>query len=81
MSEKRNNTRHRVLKSGSILLDRNRAFTCIVRNISDTGACIEFAIPLDLPDEFTLLIPSDHVKHSCHVQWRKEKRFGVAFNG
>jgi len=79
MQERRITQRQRNLKSGSVLLDRDRAYTCMVRNISDAGACLEFAIPLDIPDDFTLSIPRDHFRRPCHVVWRREKRIGVAF--
>jgi hypothetical protein len=80
MPDNRKTTRHRVLKVGSILLDRDRVFSCKVRDISETGACLEFAIPLDIPDDFTLLIVSDGIRRTCNVRWRKGVRIGVDFS-
>jgi len=80
MHEKRKAPRHRILKGGAIALDQGSVFSCVVRNISDTGACLEFAIPLDIPERFTLLIASDHFKRGCRLKWRTEKRIGVEFS-
>ena len=70
--------RHRVLKSGSISF-HGGTIDCVVRNISDTGAALEIASPVGIPDTFTLLISGDHVSRNCRVAWRSDKRIGVAF--
>jgi hypothetical protein len=51
-----------------------------VRNLSPTGACLEVASQLGIPDEFVLMVEIDHVKASCHVIWRTATRLGVAFD-
>jgi PilZ domain len=79
MLERRNNTRHRVLKAGTIAFNRAGVISCRVRNISDTGACLEVESPVGIPDQFTLLIENDHLHRPCRVSWRKEKRIGVTF--
>jgi hypothetical protein len=47
---------------------------CSVRNISDTGAALEVATPLFIPDRFTLFVPSDQFK-------RPVISFGAKKNG
>jgi len=71
--------RHRVLKAGSIEFNGG-VIDCTVRNISDTGAALEVATPLGVPDAFWLLISGDHTRRHCRVAWRRDKRIGVAFD-
>jgi hypothetical protein len=80
MLERRKTSRHRVLKAGLIALNRAGGISCMVRNLSPAGACLEVASPVGIPDDFTLLIENDHLRRSCHVTWRKDKRIGIAFN-
>jgi hypothetical protein len=70
--------RHRVLKAGSIMFG-GATIDCVVRNQSATGAALEIASPIGIPDEFTLVIAADKVRRRCVVVWRKQKRIGVAF--
>jgi hypothetical protein len=71
--------RHRVLKAGSIEFNGG-VIDCTVRNISDTGAALQVATPLGVPDTFWLLIPGDHARRHCRVAWRRDRRIGVAFD-
>jgi hypothetical protein len=79
MAEKRNITRHRVLKAGTIEFGGG-AIDCMVRNMSNTGAALDVSSPIGIPEHFTLVFPADGLHMPCHVVWRKEKRIGVAFN-
>ena len=78
VSENRKNVRLRTLKAGVIAFDQG-TISCIVRNVSVSGACLEVAGPLGIPDTFTLLIECDHIKRQCHVAWMKDKRIGIQF--
>jgi len=80
MMERRRSVRHRVLKAGTIAFNRAGGISCMVRNISTRGACLEVASPIGIPDEFTLVIENDHIARHCRVSWRKEKRIGVTFD-
>ena len=71
--------RHRILKAGSVEFNGG-VVDCTVRNISNTGAALEVAAPLDVPDAFWLLIAGDHTRRHCRVAWREDKRIGVAFD-
>ena len=81
MEERRRVQRHRTLKAGTIAFNGDSGFDCRVRNLSPTGACLEVASQLGIPDEFVLVVEVDHVKLPCHVIWRTATRLGVAFNG
>jgi len=80
MAERRNTIRHRMLKAGTIAFNRAGGVSCMVRNMSPTGALLEVESQLGTPDRFTLVIESDHLQRQCHVAWRKNKRLGVAFD-
>jgi len=80
MHELRNNARRRTLKAGRIIFnDRFSVIDCTVRNLSDTGACLEVASIIGIPDAFDLNIEADQPGRHCHVAWRTERRIGVAF--
>jgi hypothetical protein len=71
--------RHRVLKSGQIILGK-RAFAvidCTVRNLSSTGAAIWLPNAAALPPKFDLLF--DNVIRHCFVVWRQADLMGVKF--
>ena len=77
--EKRATPRSRTLKSGTISFDRAAGIDCVVRNISDEGACLEVTSPLGIPDEFTLVIKPDNLFRKCQIEWRSARRIGVRF--
>jgi PilZ domain-containing protein len=79
MTDKRKTQRRRVLKAGSISINRTAGIDCTVRNLSDAGACLDVVSPLGIPDDFELVIGEDHSTYPCHVVWRSEKRIGIAF--
>lgn len=81
MDEKRKVQRHRTLKAGHIAFNRAGTIDCRVRNLSPTGACLEVASPLGIPDQFVLVVEADHLSQRCHVIWRTATRMGVAFGG
>jgi len=78
MDERRADLRKRVLKSGQIVLsDKAPKLECSVRNVSPTGACLQFSSTYGLPRNFELIC--DGVRHQCHVAWTTDTRMGVAF--
>ena len=80
MDERRKVQRHRTLKAGSISFNRAAGIDCRVRNLSPAGACLEVASQLGVPDDFVLVVESDHVHKPCHVIWRTATRLGVEFS-
>ena len=50
-----------------------------MRNLSPAGACLEVASQVGIPDDFVLVIESDHMQQPCHVIWRTATRLGVEF--
>jgi hypothetical protein len=76
--ENRKTLRRRVLKAGTIALNQGGVISCMVRNLSPLGACLEVVSPLGIPDEF-ILVSSDHIQRPCRIVWRSKKRIGVSF--
>ena len=52
---------------------------CVIRDISSTGAALEFSDLIRIPDEFTLMMPEERLNLSCRVVWRSQYRVGVTF--
>lgn len=78
MEEKRESSRHRTFKGGTISFDRGLV-DCTVRNLSDTGALLEIGSPIGIPDQFILIIKPETIRRSCEVKWRSERSIGVKF--
>jgi hypothetical protein len=78
--ERRKTSRHRTLKAGSITFNKDSGFDCRVRNLSQTGALLEVASQIGIPDTFVLVIAADHLRKPCHVIWRTATRLGVTFD-
>jgi PilZ domain len=78
MDERRNKSRHRVLKAGTIEFGGG-AIDCTVRNFSEAGAALDVTTPIGIPERFTLFVQADGAHLPCTVVWRKEKRIGVRF--
>jgi len=77
---KRDAPRVRTLKGARILLPNNvSTFECKVRNLSDTGACIELSSTVGVPARFRLLMDDGSDELLCEVAWRTETRLGVRF--
>ena len=77
--EHRQDPRHRTFKGGSILFGSMASVDCLIRNLSQTGACLELKEFVGVPDNFTLLIRPELLKRSCEVAWRSELKIGVMF--
>ena len=77
MEERRISPRMRMLKSGKILLG-SHAVACTVRNMSETGACLEFASIVGIPATFEFVLP-ERCHRTCRVVWANGGRMGVHF--
>jgi hypothetical protein len=66
------------LKAGAILLGA-RSISCMVRNMSDTGAMLYVTSSVGVPEHFTMILSPDGHHAPCRVVWRKEKQIGVTF--
>ena len=74
--ERRTIRRLKTLK-GADIWPHGPPLRCIVRNLSDGGACLEISVPV--PDNFEMIFDSDKVRRKCRVAWREDGRIGVEF--
>lgn len=78
MIEKRAAPRFKVLKGGAVAVEGG-SIPCTVRNLSSTGAAVDFAQHVELPATFTLVIERDRFTRRCRPVWSNERRVGLAF--
>ena len=79
MEERRRIGRHPTLRPGKINFSLASSINCGVRNLSPGGACLDVASQMGIPDDFVLVVESDHVWQRCRVIWRTATRLGVEF--
>jgi hypothetical protein len=80
MQERRKVARHRMLREGKILLnDRRSVIDCVVRNLSEAGACLQVASVIGIPPTFDLQIDHGPTTQSCRAIWHGQNRIGVEF--
>jgi hypothetical protein len=79
MEQKRTPERQRLLRHATIMFGWAGGISCVVRNISKVGACLEVASHSGIPDTFDLVFDKDKSRRACEVLWRKRLLIGVAF--
>ena len=80
MDERRHFGRHRTYKGARIAFKDDRAaIQCVVRNLSDAGACLAVESPVGIPETFHLVFNTGEQGRSCRIVWRGKDRVGVAF--
>ena len=81
MDERRKQQRGKVVYGGvATISERGATRDCVVRNISETGAAVEFGNGLGVPQEIALTIPRKARTYSSTVVWRRGNVAGLAFN-
>ncbi len=81
MSQQRTSIRQKSLLRGIVYFENNPfAADCVVRDLSDSGARLEFlAPPTSGAARLDLQIPVKGERHRCRIIWRSEMEFGVGF--
>jgi hypothetical protein len=82
MNELRQAPRFPMSGPGKIIVANERAsIDCTVREISTSGACLEVATDVQLPELF-MVIPDDGDTsgYACRVIWRTETLVGIKFD-
>jgi hypothetical protein len=80
MQDRRQGHRDRVFLGGvAEINERGSTMDCVVRNVSDRGACIELKEGTELPDEISLNIPRKGRSAFARLIWRHANRVGLAF--
>lgn len=80
MLDRRRDHRGRTYLGGQIAFN-NRWCTidCLVRNMSQRGAKLEFPEPVLVPSELDLIIPLRGYSRRVRVIWKQAKALGVSF--
>jgi hypothetical protein len=72
--------RSRVFKGAHAAFNQEHsAIPCIVRDLSETGAKVEFNLGWIVPSHFTLFVELDGFKVECEKVWHKGDLYGVRF--
>ena len=80
MQDRRQGHRDRVFLGGvAEINERGSTMDCVVRNVSDRGACVEIDESAKLPDEISLNIPRKGHSVLARLIWRHANRVGLAF--
>ena len=81
MSERRNARRAKSFLRGFVYVSRKQdALSCMIRDVSETGARIAFSEKVSLPDMIELYIPQREQTLRAKVCWRRGDEVGLAFN-
>jgi hypothetical protein len=80
MLDRRQSPRDKVLYGGVAQVnERCSTMDCVVRNISEGGACVEFDTSARLPEEMNLTIARKGRSFLARMIWRQANRVGLAF--
>jgi hypothetical protein len=79
MQDRRHSVRDKVLLGGVAKIDENSTMDCVVRNFSESGACVEFDASAKLPKEMNLTITRKGRSFIATMIWRQANRVGLAF--
>ena len=80
MLDRRQSVRDKVLYGGvAEFNERGSTMDCVVRNISERGACIELDQAAKLPQEMNLTIARKGRSLLARLIWRQANKVGLAF--
>jgi hypothetical protein len=82
MMDRRESPRDKVIYGGVAEIDRGTTRDCVVRDISENGASLEFKNALRLPkEEISLTIARKGRSFLAKIIWWRDNFVGVAFKG
>jgi hypothetical protein len=82
MVETRTAPRYRLDKPAIAEYDGDK-YSCTARDLSTTGAAIEFPEPVSvipIAQAFTLIMRDDGLRLACRIVWKRDYRMGVTFD-
>lgn len=79
MQDRRAKARDKVLLGGRADAEARSSMNCVVRNLSENGACVEVEAHARVPDEINLTIARKGRSYLARVIWREANRLGLAF--
>ena len=78
--ERRRVQRTRVLKGAKIIFSRHAlTVDCLVRNLTNLGACLRLSDTVGIPAHFELTFDDGRSARACRVIWRHTDSVGVIF--
>lgn len=81
MKDIREEKRMRSIKGArAIVADSGVGFDCIIRNISGSGACVEFDDLITLGPRFQLHIKTENKTVRASTSWQRGRQAGVQFD-
>jgi hypothetical protein len=79
VAERRAETRHRVLRAGTLQFDGG-SVNCTVSNISNSGAMLNVTSSAGIPERFALILSPRGLRMPCHVVWRQQTLMGIWYD-
>jgi PilZ domain len=80
MQDRRESVRDKVFLGGVAEINQaGSRMDCVVRNFSDSGACIEFDSAKPIPEQVNLTISRKGRSYLARAIWRQANRVGLAF--
>ena len=80
MLDRRQGVRDRMILGGvASINERGSTMDCVVRNMSEGGACVEFEATAKLPDEMRFTIVQKNCSFFARTMWRRAGKVGLAF--
>lgn len=71
--------RQPVFRHGALVFEDGRRLSVVIKNLSTTGARIEFFVRTSLPDTMVLTEPTLPLKCRARVVWQREGVAGLRF--
>ncbi len=79
MEEHRKSVRRRKLDGAKVILSKSTLIDCVIRDMSDTGARLEFGGLTQLPSEFKLRVAATGTEAFVELAWQRGLSAGVRF--
>ena len=80
MLDRRQNVRDKVLYGGvAEICGRGATIDCVVRNISEQGACVELDPATKMPEQINLTVARKGRSFLARLIWRQANKVGLAF--
>ncbi|WFU36535.1 PilZ domain-containing protein [Bradyrhizobium brasilense] len=80
MQDRRQSVRDKVFYGAvAEINERGSTMDCVVRNISEGGACVEFSDAAQLPEEMNLSVARKGRSFLARLIWRQANKVGLAF--
>lgn len=80
-ASRRSSVRKKTLKEARVVLRDWSTINCIMRNLSDGGAALQFSDPIGLPETFDVLIVSTNMLMPARRVWEHGAAVGIQFTG